>query len=288
MTPMQRIEVEAESRRKELIVGMRASLSNPNLIRLEKKPEYCSCGDRPKDHCPGEWEPGCDLGNNPKYARRVELQCPAEQKESATITIQEAWEAAGGNPGIKATKEELIAALKLLDKVCDEAEQPKQQPIPFSGADEKPPVFGRRWRLAHDGFGIQLDDNGPYVHIDDALSVLHTSLEHQERLWMEQEPPVAFADQIAFDEAMKSGKSHKVWPEAGDYEARSGRKLRGLYTRPLGPHPDTVRLAYLYSGTQTSSDALVNAEMKLLNGKTLTLEEARAAIDDAMSKPMKY
>jgi len=57
---------------------------------------------------------------------------------------------------------------------------------------------------------------------------------------------------------------------------------------PLGPHPDTVRLAYLYSGTQTSSDALVNAEMKLLNGETVTLEEARAAIDDAMSKPMKY
>ena len=57
---------------------------------------------------------------------------------------------------------------------------------------------------------------------------------------------------------------------------------------PLGPHPDTVRLAYLYNGTQTSSDALVNAEMKLLNGETLTLEEARAAIDDAMSKPMKY
>jgi hypothetical protein len=36
--------------------------------------EYCSCGDRPKGHCPGEWEPGCDLGNNPKYARRVPLK----------------------------------------------------------------------------------------------------------------------------------------------------------------------------------------------------------------------
>ena len=67
-----------------------------------------------------------------------------------------------------------------------------------------------------------------------------------------------------------------------------GYTVEPLYARPLGPHPDTVRLAYLYSGTQTSSDALVNAEMKLLNGKTLTLEEARAAIDDAMSKPMKY
>jgi hypothetical protein len=200
-------------------------------------PEYCSCGDRPKNKCPGEWEPGCDLGNNPKYARRVELQCPAEQKESATITIQEAWEAAGGNPGIKATKEDLIFALQTLDQVCDEADQL----APYNGANEKPPVFGRRWRLAHDGFGLQLDDDGPYVHIADAISVLHTSLEQPE-----QEPV------------------------------------------PLGLHPDTVRLAYLYNGTQTSSDALVDAEMKLINGETLTLEEARAAIDDAMSKPMKY
>lgn len=37
-----------------------------------EQPEQCACGDRPKDKCPGEWEPGCDLGNNPKYARRVE------------------------------------------------------------------------------------------------------------------------------------------------------------------------------------------------------------------------
>jgi hypothetical protein len=113
------------------------------------------------------------LGNNPKYARRVELQCPAEQKESATIPIQEAWEAAGGHPGIKATKEDLIFALQTLNQVCDEADQL----APYNGANEKPPVFGRRWRLAHDGFGLQLDDNGPYVHIDDAISVLHTSLE---------------------------------------------------------------------------------------------------------------
>jgi hypothetical protein len=36
--------------------------------------ERCSCGDRPKGKCPGEWEPGCDMGNNPKYARRVPLE----------------------------------------------------------------------------------------------------------------------------------------------------------------------------------------------------------------------
>lgn len=39
------------------------------------------------------------------------------------ISIQEAWELAGGNPGIKATREELEAALKSLDEVCDEADE---------------------------------------------------------------------------------------------------------------------------------------------------------------------
>lgn len=62
--------------------------------------------------------------------------------------------------------------------------QPSEQPqdaasgaaVPFSGADENPPVFGRRWKLADDGFGLQRDDlNGRYVDIDDALSVLHAA-----------------------------------------------------------------------------------------------------------------
>lgn len=49
-------------------------------------------------------------------------------------------------------------------------------PIPYSGADENPPVFGRCWKLARDGFGLERDDmNGNYVHIDDALSVLHAA-----------------------------------------------------------------------------------------------------------------
>ena len=52
------------------------------------------------------------------------------------------------------------------------------------------------------------------------------------------------------------------------------------------PHPDTVRLAYLYSGKQTKSNLLVDAEMRLLTGESLTLEEARAAIDDAMKSPL--
>jgi hypothetical protein len=41
----------------------------------------------------------------------------------AVISIQEAWEAAGGNPGITPGKEELLTALRLLDEVCDEADE---------------------------------------------------------------------------------------------------------------------------------------------------------------------
>ena len=48
--------------------------------------------------------------------------------------------------------------------------------IPHSGADESPPVFARRWSLARDGFGLERDDEGNYVHIDDALSVLHAAM----------------------------------------------------------------------------------------------------------------
>lgn len=30
--------------------------------------QQCHCKDRPADQCPGEWEPGCDLGANPAHA----------------------------------------------------------------------------------------------------------------------------------------------------------------------------------------------------------------------------
>ena len=30
--------------------------------------QMCACKDRPASHCPGEWEPNCDLGNNEQFA----------------------------------------------------------------------------------------------------------------------------------------------------------------------------------------------------------------------------
>ena len=68
-----------------------------------------------------------------------------------------------------------------------------------------------------------------------ATDTLRAALAQQEQ----KQEPVAFADRISFDQAMKSGKGHDVWPEAGDYVARTGRKLRVLYTHP--PRRETER-----------------------------------------------
>lgn len=63
------------------------------------------------------------------------------------------------------------------------AQVEKVEPVAYSGADEEPPVFGRRWSIHPDGFGLQRDDtDGNYVHIDDAMSVLQQWLERQEKL----------------------------------------------------------------------------------------------------------
>ncbi len=48
---------------------------------------------------------------------------------------------------------------------------------------------------------------------------------------------------------------------------------------------DRARLEYLYSGRGTHSQALMDAELRLLNGGSLSLNEIREAIDDAMAKP---
>jgi len=51
--------------------------------------------------------------------------------------------------------------------------------------------------------------------------------------------PVAFADRIAFESAMAAGKGCDVWPVAGDYEQRTGRKLIALYAEPF-QHGDSA------------------------------------------------
>ena len=39
--------------------------------RLHNPAALCACKDRPATACPGEWEPGCDLGANPAHVRVV-------------------------------------------------------------------------------------------------------------------------------------------------------------------------------------------------------------------------
>jgi hypothetical protein len=47
----------------------------------------------------------------------------ATQPQEQYMSLQEAWNLAGGNPGITPTRDEVVVALKTLDKVCDEADE---------------------------------------------------------------------------------------------------------------------------------------------------------------------
>jgi hypothetical protein len=55
----------------------------------------------------------------------VEPMCRLIQFARNGVAVQEAWEAAGGNPSIRAGREELMEALRQLDAVCDEADKAK-------------------------------------------------------------------------------------------------------------------------------------------------------------------
>lgn len=45
---------------------------------------------------------------------------------------------------------------------------------------------------------------------------------------------------------------------------------------------DARRLAFVYGDTKTTSNALIELELRLLSGEKPTIEEVRAAIDQAM------
>lgn len=61
----------------------------------------------------GEVEEGSEL-----FAEPLTRPAPAADH----VSVQEAWEACGGNPGIKATREELLEVLRLMDEAEDEVE----------------------------------------------------------------------------------------------------------------------------------------------------------------------
>ena len=56
---------------------------------------------------------------------QIQALSPAQvTADTVMISVQEAWEAAGGNPDVKATRAQLIYELQLLDSVCDDLDAP--------------------------------------------------------------------------------------------------------------------------------------------------------------------
>lgn len=53
----------------------------------------------------------------------VPFKTPIELESDELITVQEVWNAAGGNPGIKADREMLLTAVKAMDDSCIEASE---------------------------------------------------------------------------------------------------------------------------------------------------------------------
>ncbi|MBC8740459.1 hypothetical protein F6X40_27875 [Paraburkholderia sp. UCT31] len=56
------------------------------------------------------------------------------------VAVQHAWEAAGGNPGITASRDELLDALRMLDQVCEEVDDGTEN---VDGEPGVPPVVQR-------------------------------------------------------------------------------------------------------------------------------------------------
>lgn len=67
------------------------------------------------------WSPERPQTTNPVWP--IYTSAPAAA-QAETLTLQEAWEAAGGNPGIKPSRDDVLTTLRMLDRVCDEADAP--------------------------------------------------------------------------------------------------------------------------------------------------------------------
>jgi hypothetical protein len=63
----------------------RKTESRGELGGYAPKEALCMCKDRALSACPGEWEPGCDLGNNPDHVSIVEVVTTTK------LTFEEWW-----------------------------------------------------------------------------------------------------------------------------------------------------------------------------------------------------
>lgn len=48
------------------------------LPRFREDDGQCACGDRPAGECPGQWEPGCDLGSNEQHVQFAHCHIPRQ------------------------------------------------------------------------------------------------------------------------------------------------------------------------------------------------------------------
>ena len=119
--------------------------------------------------------------------------------------------------------------------------QAQGEAIPHSGADENPPVFGRRWKIAADGFGLQRDDlNGRYVDIDDALSVLHSAHPQASEPLSSELVPLSSEPQEADPNAPWLTKAHMLCTDHGVPQGNIEWRievLRGLFSNPQASEP---------------------------------------------------
>lgn len=100
----------------------------------------CMCKDRALRDCPGQWEPGCDLGNNPAHAT-----ASGNRRETATVewwlsladafAMVEAIAAAGGAYGLAQRSRQIADTLRLV-RTLDAARRVAEsaQPLPPSGS----------------------------------------------------------------------------------------------------------------------------------------------------------
>lgn len=85
-----RLEIECDNGEIVTVANLPATLLSemPMLlykrVRLVVEADACPCGDRDSSACPGQWEPGCDLGANDAHA----VPAPPEAAEALRVAMQ--------------------------------------------------------------------------------------------------------------------------------------------------------------------------------------------------------
>jgi hypothetical protein len=143
-------------------------------------------------------------------------------------------------------------------------EQPEQENFPEEKLQAVAEYFGDKYHVWY-GIGARDVEEVLCQSVRRGLVTLNFDTGEQPA----QAEPVAFADQISFDQTMKSGKGHDVWPKAGDYEARTGRKLRALYTHPprqwQSLSEEEISRAYFASASHTEYARAVEQALRSKN-----------------------